>query len=195
MAQFKAFLPGIEVNGATILSIVKGMGAFTKTAYDVLEEVGLDNIRDDANEWYSQELWLDAFKIIAEKTGDKTLYSIGLKIPESAEFPPDIDTVEKALASIDIAYHMNHRKAGGEVLFNPETGKMLEGIGHYTFTPGEGKSGIMVCENPYPDEFDRGILYSITKKFADAFAKVDVDADKPTRGKGADSTVMHVQWR
>lgn len=53
----------------------------------------------------------------------------------------------------------------------------------------------MVCENSYLDEFDRGIVYSIGKKFAGIFAKVDVDADKPTREKGADSTVMRVQWR
>ncbi len=195
MALFQPFSPGIEVNGATILSIIKGMGVFTKSAYDILEEAGLKNIKDDVNKWYSQELWLNAFKIIAEKTDDRTLYAIGLKIPESAEFPPDIDTVPKALASIDIAYHMNHRKTGGDTLCNPLTQKLSEGIGHYAFTPGEGKVGTMVCENPYPDEFDRGIVHSITEKFADAFAKVDIVTSKPTRTKGAGSTVMQVRWR
>ena len=195
MAQFKAFQPGIEVNGATILAVVKGMGAFTKTAYDLLDQVGLKDVKDDMNAWYSQTLWLEAFQLIAEKTGAKTLYAIGLKIPESAEFPPDIDTVPKALSSIDVAYHMNHRSSGGEVLFNPATGKMLEGIGHYVFNTIDDNSGIMVCENPYPDEFDRGIVYAVAKKFAGTFAKVDIDSSKPTRSGGADSTEMLVKWR
>ncbi len=195
MAQFQAFQKGIEVNGVTILSIVKGMGAFTKAAYDILKDAGLEEVKEEQNEWYSQEMWLSAFKNISEKTGEKTLYSIGLKIPESAEFPPDIDSVEKALASIDIAYHMNHRNAKGEILFDPNTGKMLEGIGHYKFSKTDDNSGVMVCENPYPDQFDKGIIYAIAKKFAKTMVKVDIDESKPTRSVGSDSTTYIIKWR
>ncbi|PKL40814.1 MAG: hypothetical protein CVV44_04185 [Spirochaetae bacterium HGW-Spirochaetae-1] len=197
MAVFKVFQPGINVNGASIMSVIKGMGAFAKSAQDILKDAGLSVVKDDPDSWYPQQSWLDAFKVLSEKTGQKTLYAIGLKIPESAQFPPQIDSVEKALDSIDIAYHMNHKNAAGQVMFDPQTGKLIEGIGHYRFQPGsEPGKGIMICENPYPDEFDRGIIFAMAKRFAPGgFVKVDYDESKPTRTKGSNSTVFIVTWK
>jgi hypothetical protein len=48
---------------------------------------------------------------------------IGKSIPENAQFPPEINSIEAGLQAIDVAYHMNHR-IDGKPLFDPKTGKM-----------------------------------------------------------------------
>jgi len=179
MAQFKAMAQGVSVNGQTVLSIVSGMPAFKDKALEILKKHGIANIAPDA--WYPQQAWLDSFKEIAEVVGANTLFTIGTKIPESAKFPPEIDAIEKALSAIDVAYHMNHK--GGE-------------IGHYLFKSTGPKSASVDCPNPYPCEFDRGIIESMAKKFkpAGSFVMVKHDDTKPCRKKGGESCSYLVQW-
>lgn len=162
MAEYVAFNGMVEVNGPTILSLVKGMPGYESTANTLLEKEGIKDV--DETGWYSQQAWLNAFKKIAEKIGANTLKTIGTKIIESAQWPPEINSLESALASIDIAYHMNHR-INGKPLFDPETGKMTEGIGHYLFEKINDNEFKITCENPYPCDFDKGILKGVVEKF------------------------------
>lgn len=192
MAQFVAFEQGVEVNGQTILSVVKGAGVFEQTARKFLGNHGLGDVQDSGDAWYPQQAWLDSFKEIQSTVGTKTVFLIGKKIPESAIFPPQIQTIEDALASIDVAYHLNHRK-GGKVLFNPETGQMGEGSGHYGYRLAEPKHAVLVCENPYPCHFDRGIITTMALRF-DLDATIEHDDGAPCREKGADSCTYHVRW-
>jgi hypothetical protein len=179
MAQFKAFAPGVEVNGETVLSLVDGMGAFKETGLKILAAHGIADIKP--GHWYPQQAWLDAFKDIAGKMGASTLLAIGRTVPANAKWPPHVDSIDKALASIDMAYHMNHR--GGE-------------IGHYTFQSTGPKSGKVVCKNPYPSEFDQGIVYTVAHKFAPpgTVPQVKLDETAPTRKKGADACTFLVTW-
>lgn len=179
MAQFQSYSQGVLVNGQTVLSLVHGMGAFSKTALQILERHGIQS--PDANGWYPQQAWLNAFQEISKSIGPQTLNQIGQSIPKDAKFPPGIDTLEKALASIDGAYHMNHR--GGE-------------IGHYTFRKTGEKTGVMECRNPYPCEFDRGIIEAIARRFVrtGSTLKVTHDPSKPCRSKQGDSCTFLVSW-
>ncbi len=180
MSQFKAIDPRVEVNGQSILSILKGMASFQKSAVQILARHGLTDIKPDG--WYNQQAFLDSFKEIYEKIGESTIHAIGLKIPESAQFPPSIKTIEDALKSIDVAYHLNHRQ--GE-------------IGHYLFTKTGEKSARLVCGNPYPCDFDRGIIEAMAQRFkpADAFlVQVQHDDTKPCRKQGADSCTYNISW-
>ena len=86
MAQFKAMAPDVEVNGETVLSVVDGVGAFKSAAHRILSNNGIAD--PQPGQWYPQQSWLSAFKEIAETTGENTLYTIGLKIPENAAFFP-----------------------------------------------------------------------------------------------------------
>jgi hypothetical protein len=194
MAQFKAFAPGVEVSGEAVLAVVEGMGAFKKTSLDTLAGHGIHD--PERGHWYPQQSWLNAFQAIAERVGPATLFAIGKKIPENALWPPEIDTVEKALASIDVAYHMNHR-ISGVALFNPQTGQMREGIGHYGFEKTGDRKARMVCPNPYPCDFDRGIIEAVARKFKpkdSLFVTVEHDDSQPCRKKGADSCTYLVSW-
>jgi hypothetical protein len=179
MAVFKAYDPKVEVNGETVLSIVDGMGSFKEKALKILAECGIQS--PAPGKWYSQQAWLDAFKRIADTIGPNTLFKIGLKIPENAQFPPDMDSVHKGLASIDVAYHMNHRY--GE-------------IGHYNYEKTGEYSARLVCPNPYPCDFDRGIIEAIAMRFRPAGRIVTVRHDEkaPCRMRGGDSCTYNITW-
>ena len=193
MAQFVAIDPKAEITGDAILPVVEGMGVFRQKALEILANHQVVNPR--AGQWYRQQSYLDALKIIAESIGDNTLFMIGKQIPEKAVWPPHVDTVVKGLASIDVAYHLNHR-IGGLILFDMATGRMREGIGHYGFSQTGERAVTMVCNNPYPCAFDRGIIESAAKKFAPptAFVRAVHDAAQPCRKKGADACTYHVTW-
>ena len=179
MKTFQASSPNVEVNGETIYSIVDGMGVFKTTALKILNDNGIPN--PQPGHWYKEQSWLNAFKDISEKVGDSTLYNIGQKIPENAIFPPEINDIHKALSAIDVAYHMNHRN--GE-------------IGEYKYEKTGDRSAKITCTNPYPDEFDKGIIFQMGKKFAPSGTVVSVtyDTNKSSRSKGYDSTVYLVAW-
>ena len=179
MAQFRAFSESVLVNGQTVLAVVKGMGAFARTGSEILARHGIQ--KPDPMGWYPQQAWLDAFQEIAKTIGRSTLNQIGMSIPNNAKFPPGIDSVEKALASLDVAYHMNHR--GGE-------------IGHLKFTKTGERNGVMECHNPYPCDFDSGLIQAVVRRFAPAgsMPKVIHDPSKPCRAKQGDSCTYLVSW-
>lgn len=179
MALYKAYNAKVEVNGETVLSVVSGMGIFKDNALQILKENGIDNPKP--GQWYLQQSWLNAFKTIAERIGKTTLYQIGKSIPESAKFPSEINDIHKALSAIDIAYHMNHRN--GE-------------IGYYKYEKINERTVKIICQNPYPTDFDKGIIDAMAKKFKpkDSFVKVTLDEKQLVRNKGAESDTFIVSW-
>jgi hypothetical protein len=179
MAQFRSFSPGVLVNGQTVLSVVDGMGSFAQTAVAVLARHGIKQPTPAG--WYPQQAWLDSFEEIAKSIGPRTLNQIGQSIPKNARFPVGVNSVEDSLASLDDAYHMNHR--GGE-------------IGHYVFKKTGAKSGQIECNNPYPCEFDLGIVQAIAKRFAAPGAQIEVvhDPAKPCRSRQGESCTFLVTW-
>ncbi|HAS40353.1 MAG TPA: hypothetical protein DCS93_07730 [Microscillaceae bacterium] len=182
MAQYVPFEDGVEVNGQTVLAFVNALPMFRDDMLEILRHHGIENPQE--GEWYAQVLWLNAFREIGEKYGANTLFAIGKAIPENADFPPDIDDLEKALASINIAYHMNHRQ--GE-------------IGYYKLVKfnQEDKLAIMECRNPYPSNFDRGIITTMARKFKSPqilMISVEVDTSKPSRLDGADVCTYRITW-
>jgi hypothetical protein len=191
MAQFKAFTPGMEVVGGGVLSIIEGMGEFRSMAEAILAQHGLKKIQPDG--WYSQQAFLDAFKTIAEKIGPRTLFACGKQILATIEWPPELDNLEAGLRSIDVLYHRSHR-LNNVSMFDEKTGECRPGLGHYTLESLGKSSGVMVCPNPYPSEFDRGIITAMGRRFKPDF-EARLDSTKPTRLKGADSCTYILEWR
>lgn len=193
MAQYKAIDPKAEVNGQTVLSIVDGMLSMKEIGIKALADKGIKDPKPD--EWYNQQAWLDAFCEIEKKMGAASLLLIGMQIPKKANWPPSVNSIETALPSIDVAYHMNHR-IDGVPLFDPASGTMKEGIGHYKAEKIGEKAIKMICDNPYPCEFDKGIIESAANKFKAPGSKVDVlhDDSQPCRRKGGDTCTYIVTW-
>lgn len=195
--QFKAFEPGIEVYGQNVAAVVDAFEHFKHIPSRILaaEKIGKlgpsGAIEFDQKAWYPMEAWLRSFERIMQEVGESKLHTIGLRVPEIAVFPPGIDTIVDGIASLDVAYHMNHRKSGRVMFIGP--GKMLEGIGHYGFEQIAPRKIRSVCDNPYPCTFDRGILTSMARRF-ERNATVAHDETKPCRRNGADSCTYVIEW-
>ncbi|HYQ01017.1 MAG TPA: hypothetical protein VER96_20245 [Polyangiaceae bacterium] len=197
--QFKVFEPGIQVSGASLGAIVEGFRKYPTVAAKYLTRHGLVKsvagkpADIDRDGWYPLEDWLAAYEGIANEIGLNSLFGIGKSIPENATFPPHVKDIHSGISSIDVAYHMNHRK-NGTVMFNPETGQMLDGIGHYGYEAASDDDRIVcVCHNPYPCDFDRGIITAMATRFQ-PLARTVHDNDAPCRKSGADSCTYVVMW-
>ncbi|HAM99968.1 MAG TPA: hypothetical protein DCQ26_15310 [Marinilabiliales bacterium] len=180
MKQFQASSPNVQVNGETVYAIIDGMSAFRNKALKILADNSI--VDPKPGMWFKQQDWLNAFKTISEQIGALTLNTIGQKIPENAVFPPQIDEIHTALGAINQAYHMNHRNGL---------------IGDYTYQKSGEKSGKMVCTNPYPDDFDKGIITAMGRRFLPKGSytiNVMIDKTQPERSKGADSTTFLINW-
>jgi hypothetical protein len=70
---------------------------------------------------------------------------------------------------------------------------MREGIGHYAFHRDGTRSGVMVCNTPYPSDFDRGIVTGVARRFR-AHATVVMDESQPSRKRGGESCTYLVAW-
>jgi hypothetical protein len=91
--------------------------------------------------------WLDALKEIQTTVGASVVRTVGSRIVENADFPAQFETVESILLALDTIYHLNHR---GEV-------------GHYRTMAREHGAIVVVCETPYPRDFERGLVEGICK--------------------------------
>ncbi|MBP9890820.1 MAG: hypothetical protein KBG84_02855 [Planctomycetes bacterium] len=145
---FEASSSAVEVDGRTVRSVISGM-MLRSVGLELLRREGLDPVKPER--WYPMQSWLNVFRTISERLGADTLYSVGYRIPQAAEFPAHMmKDVATALQSIDIAYHNAHRN--GE-------------IGCYEYSQlGEGVYQVR-CNNPYPCDFDLGIIDSLVDRF------------------------------
>lgn len=170
MPKYKAFSSGAEVNGRTVQSIVEGVGQFSsaykKRALDILENHGLPE--PEPGTWYPLQSYLDAFEELTDTIGPKTVKKIGTEIPDLIEWPPEVDSVEAAMAGLDDAYNMNHRG---------------DDIGYYEFEKTGDSEGTMECRNPYPPELDEGLLKGMGEKFSGpgSFVRVEQTSEGTTR--------------
>ena len=197
--QFNQLEAGVEVSGESLGAIVDGFKKYPSIASKYLAKFGLSKSESaqplvvDRSRWYPLKDWLSAYEGIAQEVGYNSLYSIGKSIPENANFPPHINDIYSAIASIDVAFHLNHRK-DGVVMFDATDGKMLEGIGHYSSQPVANENKIVcVCDNPYPCDFDRGIIAAMATRM-ERQARTVHDADAPCRKKGGPSCTYVVWW-
>jgi hypothetical protein len=183
MATYEAFDEDVEVHGRTILAVVDDALArfsesYRRTAYDALAANGFDE--PSADEWYPQQDWLDTFEVIAAELEPHILDRLGEQIPDVAEWPSAPSTVAEGLRSVDDAYRRNHR--GGD-------------IGRYGFESTGDRTGEMTCLNPYPCEFDRGLIRAVTRRYApvESFVFVEERGDRCRRA-GDDACVYAVSW-
>ncbi|MFC7081641.1 hypothetical protein [Halorussus caseinilyticus] len=145
---------------------------------ETLAENGIDEPEPD--EWYPQQAYLDAFESIVDSVGSRTVTNVGKKIPENADWPPGIDSVAGGLESINEAYQMNHRNGD---------------IGYYAFEKEGDSEGKVFCKNPYPCDFDRGIVTAVVEEFSpeDALVGVEEVSDQ-CRASGGNECIYQVSW-
>jgi hypothetical protein len=126
------------------------------------------DVRDlTADKWVSVQRWLDALKEIQSKVGEEVVRHVGMRIIETANFPPNYRTVESILMGLDAIYHVNHRGA----------------VGHYR-SERQGNAIVVRCETPYPRQFERGLVEGICRnknvsadRYSIAYVPGPVDGD------------------
>ena len=196
--QFKAFEPGIEVYGSSVDAFVEAFKLFPSVALKRLATNGIGTVNAkgeitiDREAWYPQAGWLAAFEGIASTVGPRALFQIGQYVPKHAILPPSITEIRSGLASLDVAYHMNHRK-DGRPMFDQATGRKAKGIGCYGMKDSGPRKITAFCENPYPCDFDRGVIAGFAVRF-ERTARVTHDDAAPCRKNGADSCTYHITW-
>lgn len=170
MSQFTAYDKHAEVSGV-VLRTFRELTCFGNALSKILLKYDMD--LDNLKEWYPIQDWLDVKKEIIDTFGQATIFFIGLNVVADAKWPPQIDTLEKGLFSINDAYYMNHR--GGD-------------IGSYETRKIDETTYAVTCCNPYPSYFDLGIIKGLCNQFCTGAkrAHVSLDPDKPTRREGAE---------
>lgn len=194
LTQFVSQSDGIEVSGETVMAVLHGMGNMREKGREILAWNGI--LAPEAGRWYPQQGLLDALRQIASSFRPITLTSIGRKIPDMARFPVGIQGIHQALLSLDIAYHLNHRK-DGKVLFNNAERKLLDGIGHYFYRNSGASSAVLVCTSPYPCEFDRGFIDATALRYRpDGVGDIHVTHEMTghCRKNGDDFCTYQVEW-
>ncbi|MFO7566040.1 MAG: hypothetical protein R6X02_25575 [Enhygromyxa sp.] len=194
--QFRALEPGIELLGSALMATLGGFGPLRTIVERMLCRDGLvdcdaPEARIDPAGWYDQQAWLDALCEIDERFGAEILFNIGAEILNAAVIPSLAVDVHSAVASLDLAYHLNHRR-GGRVMADLSTGEMLEGIGHYGYERLGDTYILSTCTTPYPCEFDFGVVATMARRFEPRVIAEHVGAE--CRRQGAQACTYSLRW-
>jgi hypothetical protein len=178
--EMKPFDFNADFLGKSLFPAIFGLPSYAqKNMLKILDEQGIPN--PDADSWYNIKIVIAFYKQLAEDYGPNTVFDLGKSIPENAVFPPGVDCIESALSLIDMAYNMNHRN--GYLGFYKMVSHDLE-----------KKEIIMHCYNPYPCDFDRGLLISMSRKFKSG-VRVALDETKPTKKMGGHESSYIISYR
>jgi len=168
-----------EVFGKAVKSILAGMMAIQSRAERMLAANGINPLIED--QWYPIEGVLKTFSDVQRQIGPHTVRSIGRKCIGVAEMPV-FRTLDDALRGLGAAYMMNHR---GDT-----------NIGGYHYSAETARRGRMTCDNPYPCEFDEGLIDAVLERFrpSDAFI-IRFDHDPGTcRTRGDKHCTYNIAW-
>jgi len=148
------YSPRAEISGLCLLGMARGLEGFglpMARVLALLEEQGIQ--APTAQGWHGLEPYLAFLEDVRGQFGPEALRAMGRAIPDTSRFPPELDSLERALRLLDVAYQVNHR--GGP-------------IGRYQARFREGRRAEVICENPYPCELDQGILERLVARYGGA---------------------------
>lgn len=188
----------VEVRGEVIIGIKEVLNStLGKTKGISLKSFNLDTAKP--NEWYPLKNLIDFFTSIEKSNGSMILQKIGIEVANSAVWPDTVQTTQAALESMNLAYHMNHRRNGQE-LFDYEKGVIIEGyIGHDVLEIDHEKQIVnFICGSFYPSDFDLGMAKQVVKIFANnpvAALSVRRDNSKPSRKKGGETCTYTLNYK
>jgi hypothetical protein len=190
--EYKSF----ESSGRSLLGVIQAFGQFKGLASQLLLEEGIGRkgpdglIVLDPEGWYPMSPYLRALAKANEQMGDSVLHQIGVSVAK-AVWMPSITSVRLLAESLDVGYHMHHRKHG-QPMWDPVTKHMREGIGHYRYREHNAHEVEIESEIPYPCAFDRGLLFGALRMLNTAGAILH-DESQPCRKRGNASCVYIVK--
>jgi hypothetical protein len=187
-----------QVLGANLQNILGGFGSFTLIASKLLLEEGIGTpdesmmVNFEPDRWYPLDRFLRVFDRIHAEFGNFTLRQVGMHVPQNAQFPSHIVDIMDVFEIMDVGYYLNHG-LNDEAMFDPATGEMKDGLGHYRATATGDKRISVQASTPYPCPFDEGIVTALSQRFEPS---ATVLHDKAScRSRGDDSCTYHVSWK
>jgi hypothetical protein len=156
--------PSIEMSGVNLSTIAEAFRLFPQAGMKQLVRRGLASGGTiDVERWYPLDTVLAMLDEVLVAVGPTTMFEIGRTIPKNAPFPPTITDAFSALASVNVVYHMNHRKNGRPMF---DAGRFERGIGEYRIVSKAGAKPVVIeSDIPYPCELRHGLLTAVTARF------------------------------
>jgi len=179
MTQFVAFDPKAEVSGSAILLLIAAIGH--PVVPIITRHFGVTTFTPDL--WLPMQANLDVLREISQPAYNvvSDFVKIGIRVPDFFEFPPEINSISMALQSLNEAYHWAHRN--GE-------------IGYYRAEIKDENHIDVICHNPYPCDFDYGLIYGMVRRFCpEGFTFTVRHAEGECRKNGGDTCIYHVEWK
>jgi len=149
----------------------------------IMERHGLLDIAPD--QWIPTRKMMYALNELAEDPDFMSgLVAIGIEIGKRIVVPLEDPTLEEVLLSWNASFHAVHR--------NGDVGqKIAEKVGekHYRIT----------LTDPYPDDFNYGIMYGFALRYlpphSDFIVSYDPQVTPRDRGGEQGCTVIHIRWK
>ena len=148
----------------------------------ILEKHGLANIEPDA--WYHIDDCLALLQDISEDGNAMADFvSIGMKIAETAVFPPEFSQLsyKQIMQTWNDAYHFNNKGSDtGDILYEEVSDKHIK----------------MIHRTPFPDDYLYGGMYGAARRFLPPGSRMTVyyDETETRRDLGGDLTIVHIEW-
>ncbi len=194
--QYIPFQSDVQILGNAIESTIANVGPFRALTIEAMVKTGAcppGTKQLEPQRWYSHKGYLTALRLCAERFGETMLNKAGAEVIRNAVFPRSVTNIHAAFAALDAVFHMNHAIAG-QPLFDPSTGTMRDGIGHYHYERCGARNIVMRCENPYPCEFDRGVLTTLARRFEPLALITHIDLHE-CRQRGGSVCAYEITWR
>ncbi len=171
---------GIQVEGRVIGALIASVEIVRPEVQRILAVHDISSARP--RPWYPLEDILRCLADIQERVGLVTLRAIGQQVPRHTVYPPQLTTFPVALFNMNAAFQKNHQGPGD--------------IGGYHHEPVDGESSRMRCDNPYPCEFNQGVLEGLHARFAPRGARrLRIEHDPSgCRSRGDASCLYHLKW-
>jgi hypothetical protein len=163
-----------EILGACLQSTVLALGGSQVVLQQMMKVHGLTAI--DPDKWYNLNMALSMFQTVGQQVGEATLQTIGIKMLDTAAWPPEVTDVRSMLLSMDAAYKLNFR--------GPK-------IGDCVVTFDDDHSATMVLTSVTPCPLARGVVQAGIKRFA---PNALLEHSEGCMERGADNCTYFITW-
>lgn len=176
--------PETEILGQAILAVTASMNFET---YKHLFDAGLKKYNFempiDPDTWYPLQMLLDIYKsFYDEPNASSNLVSVGVKVIEASPFPPEVDSIVKAVETLNYIYTVYVRN------FVPGTEYEIEVV---------SDEEIKVTDHTrFPHDLVYGYMFAIGKRFAPAGKHIIVTREYlDTENPNADGAIYYFKTK
>ena len=199
MKRYAAF-SDFQVLGRLFYSFSSGLGPSWRLVSRLMLEEKLGTmgpeglIQFEPEQWYPLPGHLRALDRVQRDLGEVAVRQMASTVPQLARRPePQAADLRTALEQVDVAFHANHAR-DGQPMYCPETGEMLEGIGHYRVRPGGFAQQVQCeCTGPYPCIFDQALLLAFSRQLNPNASLIHLEPES-CRARGSAHCTYGVSW-